>query len=195
MTRVRMGKEERKQQIIEVSKKVFLEKGFRNTVMDDIMKAAKLSRGGLYHHYENTAEILYDIMDEGNRERENAIKKMMERKKDFSLPEIIAETIADKILDDNELISIYVMFLQEKNHNEKLENLYKRLKETSTQNILKLFRSYDDYENLETDLAFITNFINTMILGGEILQSRNNFRENREVIKRMILVILENKIG
>lgn len=75
MSRVRMTKEERKQQIIEASKRVFLEKGFRNTIMEDIMKATELSRGGLYHHYESTAEILYDIMVEGNRKREDAIKK------------------------------------------------------------------------------------------------------------------------
>lgn len=193
MTRVRMNKEERKKQIIAVSKKVFLEKGFRNTIMDDIMQAAQLSRGGLYHHYESTGEILYDIMVEGNRERERVIKKTIEFKSDLSHSEIIAETVVDKILDENEFISIYAMFLQEINRNKKIESLYKKLKEKSTNNILALFGFTGENKNLAASFDLITNLINSMILGGEILQLRDNFRDNRDVIKKMILVILENK--
>ena len=45
-----MEADERKKQIRQAAMKVFLDKGFRNTVMNDIMEATGLSRGGLYHH-------------------------------------------------------------------------------------------------------------------------------------------------
>ncbi|MDU5461476.1 TetR/AcrR family transcriptional regulator, partial [Anaerococcus vaginalis] len=47
---MKMEADERKKQIRQVAIKVFLDKGFRNTVMNDIMEATGLSRGGLYHH-------------------------------------------------------------------------------------------------------------------------------------------------
>ena len=45
-----MNVKDRLDQIKKASIAVFLKKGFRNTVMNDIMEATGLSRGGLYHH-------------------------------------------------------------------------------------------------------------------------------------------------
>ena len=72
---MKMEADERKKQIRQAAIKVFLDKGFRNTVMNDIMEATGLSRGGLYHHYGSTHEILYDIMMEGNINRKDIIQK------------------------------------------------------------------------------------------------------------------------
>ena len=72
---MKMEADERKKQIRQAAMKVFLDKGFRNTVMNDIMEATGLSRGGLYHHYGSTYEILYDIMVEGNLNRKDIIQK------------------------------------------------------------------------------------------------------------------------
>ena len=54
---MKMEADERKKLIRQAAMKVFLDKGFRNTVMNDIMEATGLSRGGLYHHYGSTYEI------------------------------------------------------------------------------------------------------------------------------------------
>ncbi|RVU54461.1 TetR/AcrR family transcriptional regulator [Anaerosphaera multitolerans] len=188
-----MSREEREQQIKEAAKKVFLEKGFRNTVMDDIMQETKLSRGGLYHHYKSTSEILYDIMDEGNRMREKAVKSTIELRQGLSFNEIVTETIVDKILSENDFIPIYAMFLQEIKQDKNLNNLYEKLKEKSTKTILELFNCTDNSENIVSSLDLIINFINTMILGCEILQVRDNFRNNKDILKKMILVVLNNK--
>ena len=43
----------RKKEILDAARKVFLSKGFADTVMEDIITETSLSRGGVYYHYKN----------------------------------------------------------------------------------------------------------------------------------------------
>lgn len=52
----------RKKEILDAAKRVFLRKGFADTVMEDIIVETSLSRGGVYYHYKNKVEILHDLM-------------------------------------------------------------------------------------------------------------------------------------
>ncbi len=47
--------------IAKAAAKLFNEKGYLETSMDDISVAAKLSKGGIYHYYSSKNEILYFI--------------------------------------------------------------------------------------------------------------------------------------
>ena len=186
----RMSQEDRKKEIRQAAMKVFLVKGFRNTVMNDIMEATGLSRGGLYHHYGSTYEILYDIMVEGNKYREKIIyDEMNKTSQDFS--EVLSEIILEKMLYQSDYVSIYAMFLQELNHDDKLKDLYKKLKKSSSDSILMLFDE-DVRGELSGAIELITDFINTFILGCEVLNARENFVKNKLALKKMIGIILDN---
>lgn len=52
-------KEKRMNEIIEAAITEFIEKGYEFASMESIANRAKLSKGGLYHHFKNKAEILY----------------------------------------------------------------------------------------------------------------------------------------
>lgn len=187
---MKMEAEERKKQIRQAAMKVFLDKGFRNTVMNDIMEATGLSRGGLYHHYGSTYEILYDIMLEGNKYREKIIyDEMNNTSQDFS--EVLSEIILEKMLYQSDYVSIYAMFLQELNHDDKLKDLYKKLKKSSSDSILMLFDE-DVRGELSEAIELITDLINTFILGCEVLNARENFVKNKFALKKMIGIILDN---
>ena len=186
----RMSQEDRKKEIRQAAMKVFLDKGFRNTVMNDIMEATGLSRGGLYHHYGSTHEILYDIMLEGNKYREKIIyDEMNKTSQDFS--EVLSEIILEKMLYQSDYVSIYAMFLQELNHDDKLKDLYKKLKKSSSDSILMLFDE-DVRGELSEAIELITDLINTFILGCEVLNARENFVKNKLALKKMIEIILDN---
>ena len=188
--KMKMEADERKKQIRQAAMKVFLDKGFRNTVMNDIMEATGLSRGGLYHHYGSTYEILYDIMVEGNKYREKIIyDEMNKTSQDFS--EVLSEIILEKMLYQSDFVSIYAMFLQELNHDDKLKDLYKKLKKSSSDSILMLFDE-DVRGELCAAIELITDLINTFILGCEVLNARENFVNNKLVLKKMIGIILDN---
>ena len=188
--KMKMEADERKKQIRQAAMKVFLDKGFRNTVMNDIMEATGLSRGGLYHHYGSTYEILYDIMVEGNKYREKIIyDEMNKTSQDFS--EVLSEIILEKMLYQSDYVSIYVMFLQELNHDDKLKDLYKKLKKSSSDSLLMLFDE-DVRGELSEAIELISDLINTFILGCEVLNARENFVNNKLALRKMIGVVLDN---
>ena len=61
--------EETRRKILEVSKDLFLEKGFDNTSIQDIIDGlGGLTKGVIYHHFESKDEILQSILSENNQE-------------------------------------------------------------------------------------------------------------------------------
>lgn len=55
---------------------LFADKGFKQVTMKDICEAAKLSRGGLYCHYDSTRQIFQEMIDEmtGGQDQEIELK-------------------------------------------------------------------------------------------------------------------------
>lgn len=52
---------------------LFAEKGFKEVTMKDICEATRLSRGGLYCHYESTRQIFQEIIDDMMNQQDNLI--------------------------------------------------------------------------------------------------------------------------
>ncbi len=53
---------QKKKYILDTARKVFVEKGFKNVTMKDIVEACGISRGGLYLYFDSTEQILLDIL-------------------------------------------------------------------------------------------------------------------------------------
>lgn len=53
---------QKKQYILETARKVFMEKGFKNVTMKDIVEACEISRGGLYLYFGSTEEIFMEVL-------------------------------------------------------------------------------------------------------------------------------------
>jgi AcrR family transcriptional regulator len=53
---------EPRQEILRTAARLFQERGYDATSMNDVAAALKLSKGGLYHHFESKDEILFHIM-------------------------------------------------------------------------------------------------------------------------------------
>lgn len=52
-----LSPDERTRQIIEAARTCFLDKGYFDTKMDDIARAASLSKGGVYFHFDSKRDI------------------------------------------------------------------------------------------------------------------------------------------
>jgi AcrR family transcriptional regulator len=52
-----------RQEILRTAARLFRERGYDATSMNDISAALKLSKGGLYHHFRSKDEILFHIMN------------------------------------------------------------------------------------------------------------------------------------
>lgn len=55
-------KKERKRELIEAAKKVFIEKGFVRTSMQDIMDKARISRGAFYSYFDNIDHVFIEVL-------------------------------------------------------------------------------------------------------------------------------------
>lgn len=53
---------QKKRFIIETARKVFMEKGYKNVTMKDIVDACDISRGGLYLYFASTKEIFQEVL-------------------------------------------------------------------------------------------------------------------------------------
>ena len=52
-----------RQEILRTAARLFQQRGYDATSMNDVAAALKLSKGGLYHHFQSKDEILFDIMN------------------------------------------------------------------------------------------------------------------------------------
>src|SRR5207237_2147749 len=52
-----------RQEILRTAARLFQQQGYDGTSMNDVAAALKLSKGGLYHHFQSKDEILFEIMD------------------------------------------------------------------------------------------------------------------------------------
>lgn len=48
----------RKQELTALGKRLFVERGYENTRVDDILEASGMSKGGFYHHFKSKEDVL-----------------------------------------------------------------------------------------------------------------------------------------
>ncbi len=79
--------EQKKKYILETARKVFIEKGFKNVTMKDIVEACDISRGGLYLYFGSTREIFQEVLQLEASEADDVfsiIFRKMRRRRIFS---------------------------------------------------------------------------------------------------------------
>lgn len=189
--RERLTKEERKKEILQGAMMLFKTKGFVNTTMEDVVCSTSLSKGGVYHYYNNTIDILHDLMYQGLEYRLRVIESHKRENKAENVIDFIADSIFEKIVDDNPFMDIYVQFLIAKKNNEKLENLFNTLKEETMKEFEKDFSEFSDTFVMNKNYDLITDFINSMILGSNLLNGRKNILEHEKAIKEAIRALLK----
>lgn len=104
---------QKKKYILETARKVFMEKGFKNVTMKDIVEACEISRGGLYLYFESTSQIFLEVLKLESQEAD--------------------DVFSDSIKEDATAADILILFLNE----QKKELL--RKKNTLTQAIYEFY--------------------------------------------------------
>ena len=80
--------QQKRKYIIEKARQVFVEKGYRNVTMKDIIEACEISRGGLYLYFPSTKEIFLEVL-----------KQEQESGDDVFSPQIDADSTTVDILE------------------------------------------------------------------------------------------------
>ncbi len=70
---------EPRQEILRTAARLFQQRGYDATSMNDVAAALKLSKGGLYHHFQSKDEILFHIMSHAMDITEERVIKVVRR--------------------------------------------------------------------------------------------------------------------
>lgn len=84
---------QKRKYILETARKVFMEKGYKNVTMKDIVEACEISRGGLYLYFGSTAEIFMEVLRLETQEAD--------------------DVFSDNITEDATAADILMLFLKE----------------------------------------------------------------------------------
>jgi AcrR family transcriptional regulator len=86
-----------RQEILRTAARLFQQQGYDATSMNDVAAALKLSKGGLYHHFESKDEILFHIMSHAMQITEerviNVVRRMDATSRDTSGMDITEERL------------------------------------------------------------------------------------------------------
>ena len=72
-------RQEPRQEILRTAARLFQQQGYDATSMNDVAAALKLSKGGLYHHFESKDEILFHIMSHAMEITEERVINVVRR--------------------------------------------------------------------------------------------------------------------
>ena len=75
-------RQEPRQEILRAAARLFQQQGYDATSMNDVAAALKLSKGGLYHHFQSKDEILFHIMSHAMEITEERVVKVARRIED-----------------------------------------------------------------------------------------------------------------
>ncbi|MDO4633005.1 MAG: TetR/AcrR family transcriptional regulator [Eubacteriales bacterium] len=192
----RLPAESRKQEIKTAAIRIFLEKGFKATTMENIISEVTLSKGGVYRLYSSTQAILSDIILDGARARNDFYRQRALEKtaygEQIDIP-MIAEILCDGMLFYPEIAEIYTEFLIEKRRNPELELLYQKICRETTEQTLKMIEQMGLQKELslnEKKMERLTDLMNTAILGIVILKQRDHYEKVKQQLLTALLSVL-----
>ena len=203
----RKTKEERKTEIMDAAKKVFLSKGYRYATMEDIVAATSLSKGGVYQYYKSTKAIMFDIMQRGNyfryRRTEEVIASIPETD---DIIEIITHAVIAKIFDRLPEKQLYIMFLSEIQYDKETEDLFFTLEEQgwslAIQNMKSFFEGKKkpaimESEEFEKQIfpKLYMRILNGILVMYELFSDKNIFEENKQEVYELVYDIIKKSLG
>ena len=80
-------RQEPRQEILRTAARLFQQQGYDATSMNDVAAALKLSKGGLYHHFQSKDEILFHIMSHAMEITEDRVINVVRRIEEPALRE------------------------------------------------------------------------------------------------------------
>ena len=180
----------RRAQIIEAAVSCFLEKGYTNTSMSDIIKASGLSSGSIYSHFSGKEDILTTAINE----RLENIKKLYETLPEGAGPQDILEIIyTNQMVNENFSAMLRI----------RLESLHAPEIARATANIMPLLQGIivktltpdpaqrtPEQEALITDYARDTADAFMMIFQGYMLRSFFGNPKEKDHLYRVALALL-----
>lgn len=179
----RLSREDRRKQIKEVALKLFTDKGYAKTTMDEIVQECGISKGGMYHHFANKEEIFVELLKDGGEYRQNIVLEYM--KGSFkSRDEKLIDSLLDKVLDVNPYKKLYIVFLIEMQSNPAFKELFEKIYDKSLENFIKFCKEEGLDEYISISNKEFTFLLNSLYVGMYLFENIE-----KEKLKEMLRIM------
>ncbi len=185
---IRKTREERKAEIRAAALDVFLAKGYKNTTMEDVINATSLSKGGFYHYYSSTKEILIDIMKLSNYRFIEGSVKLEKKTSRQEIREVLTQSTLDRILGEKPERKLYLMFAYEMIYDPDFEKIYLQLEQESFALFEKAIRKQLPdfaFDSLKAKIQFLSRLINAVVLAQKMFSDKQVFQNNRDKLEEI----------
>ncbi|QDP38920.1 TetR/AcrR family transcriptional regulator [Radiobacillus deserti] len=162
--------EQRRTNILEAAKQVFRELGYEKTTMKDVMEAAGVSRGGLYHYFSNKEDLFEAILAEALQGEVTHTDTLLQEKVDSYWHLLLTRVFGDDITIDDSmdpLASVNLeFFITGKNDDRRRAFAYERYYNGKKlyQNIIEAGQKHGEFSK-QYDASVIAQSIITFIDG------------------------------
>lgn len=197
MPRQRKTAKERIEEIQSAACEVFLTYGLQQATMEAIVERTSLSKGGLYHYYNNPYDILYDVMMEANATRIESIEAYFSSHKPPEDPTERLRTYADllleKVMTDHPLTKLYVMLVIEAQTDPRYGALYRRICEDCTEDLEGVFRKKIPSAHGDQDVFFhINHLVNMFVASCHLMGAYDYWRSRQDQVYAMLMAYLSH---
>lgn len=188
----RKSREQRIDEIMAAAAKVFVEKGYSNTTMEDIIVQTELSKGGFYHYYTSTKDILIEMMGRGNMQYMLNNEQMQNLTPHLSLEkktELLLEAFVNKSIQVTNEKKIYSMFLFEAMYDKDLWDAYLGYERTfATYAFDKMgLKMPKDMENFYLMSRMLSGLLISQQTSHEPELMQNNKEKLKDLFRSMVL--------
>jgi len=161
---IRKSQEERMKEIQLAALEVFLAKGFSKTTMDDVIAATSMSKGGVYHYYKNTRDILADLIRLKNY---NYLRKTVNLNS-CNTPEeacdMLAKSFVERMVNPSPQSRLHLMMAYEFANSRDFLDLYYEIEKEPLEYIKEILKKFSDFtsEKSQKRLMLLYRINNTL---------------------------------
>lgn len=188
---MRLSREERKKQLIEVSKKIFIKKGYHLTTTKEIAKQAGVSEPVIYKHFANKQELFFEVI------KNVAFNSFKDIKLDsgLDLPEFLESFIYQHLNNVDENFELLKFFFLQVLEDDIVRNFYlTQLVPQIRKNLLPYLEKINQNNINQYSVPFNGFILGGMMIPFIVAEGLFNFNpENltrKELSKRLVEVFL-----
>ncbi len=187
-------KNKRKEEIFEAAKKVFFEKGYNNTSMEDIINETDLSKGGVYYYFKNKEDLCLNLLYETTMKYHELAGNITYYDDDKNPIKNVCNYFTNFLIQDIEEIKIISTIYIETRHDKKLQaEINEKFNGHNVNHILHFISQdfiIEDESYLENKLVYFMDVFHSMLYYKFIEDV--NYSQNEELIKNMFYNIFDD---
>jgi len=191
---IKKSREERIEEILRAAVCVFLEKGYRNATMEDIIAKTSLSKGGFYYYFKNTKEIFLAIMERYGKTNVEEVKKMVDESPDKeSFFKELADYLFIRILKETDEKKIYIMAVSElfydKDYIYRLRDMRNAYIEAAIKYCCEKFKL--NREEMKRKLELLAEVFESLSIGCYLFKREKFYVDQEDNVKKLLFDIIK----